>query len=294
MLLDQLLERLGNRAASGVVTHEVLREPIKALDGRGTILARVLFSMLHKQLGRNTIAVIDLLVANGVFAQGMIQKCPLCNHQPWYPLTALSDRLLCEYCRGIFDAKLAGPGDAKAKLNAAFRILPPLDRPDNREGLLAVLALANFARGSFSERVTIGAGLKLTGYGIDREYDLVMLARGLVGSAVLRVLFCESSAHGPFNNNDFERCKKMLQHFPTAYFAFATLRETIAEEELERARVFANMNGPAGSPQHHVIVLTGADLIPRGDKYMTGNPGSDLRNFVEDRALARVKTAADM
>jgi hypothetical protein len=288
MLFEQLLRRLDGRVASGVVTHTALRAPIKTLDGRGTIQACTLYSML-RQNGLTkcaSLSVINLLETSGVLAQGMIQHCPLCNQRPWFSLASLAPRLICEYCRGAFDARLVGD----KRLEPALRILAPLDLPANREGLLAVLAVVNFLRNGFSlERFTIGAGVKVHGLGVDCEYDLVVLARGISGA--LHVLFCESSARLPFDDKDFNRFQRILPYFPKAYFAFATLRDVVPEAELALIRSFARTNGSVGKPQHRVFVLTSMELTPRGDNYMAEHSvGSMLSYFVEKRAASLLAT----
>ena len=138
--------------------------------------------------------------------------------------------------------------------------------------------------GCGSERFTIGTGVKIAGHGIENELDLVVLARGLMGSTKMDVMFCETSAAGKFDNKDFQRFENILLHFPQAYFAFATLRDEVREAEMSRIRAFARTGASAGKPHHRVVILTGNDLTPEGDSFIPRYHGSGLAYFVKRRS----------
>jgi hypothetical protein len=284
LLLLQLLKRIGNGSAGGVLTHSALQSVIEELDGRGTMEAGKFKSLLsqHQLPYDSVLAMMDILVTSNVLAQGMVQRCPQCNQHPWFALDSLSSALLCEYCRGTFKARFYGDH----YLKPAFRILPPLDLRRNRAGLVTALAVVNFLRHALpSDRLTISAGVKVELNPGPQEFDLIALSSGMVGSRELRLLLCECSANLPFDDADFQRFERALSNFPGACFVFATLRDDISLGERQRIVAFARTAPRRDGIRHRVIVLTGRDLMPSGDRAKPGFHGATLSYFIDNHAI---------
>ena len=232
----------------------------------------------------------ETLVKRKAVELGLELKCDKCGSPSWYPVNQLNYSLTCSLCFKQFDFPITTPLGAHSKW--AYRVVGPFALPDYaRGGYASALAIRFFADviGGFdvaevtwssaqklklhtdkeveadfmlwyrrkeifgTERVFFGAGLPI--FGTDRPTETVFGEAKSLGKNV-------------FKEDAVNKMKLLAEKFPGSILVFATMKEELSPEEIDRIKELAEW-GRKYDPEKRrtrapVIVLTGTELFTPG------------------------------
>jgi len=243
----RLLQMLGNMAGKCVLHAEVKRE-VSRIANEGHLMG---------DPGR----VMDRLVERGVVRLGVEIQCPTCSQRSWHSLSEIDYEVRCPKCEDHFVL----PSHAPDEMKWAYRARGAFDLPNKAQGVYCVLLLARF----FSEMLRFpttpvfgivakkGAEDIEVDYGAITEYQTMMERRRTV-------VFAECKTFNKFLRKDVHRMEVVRKHFNEAVLVFATLNDTLNEEEQRALVPLVKRCRPKGRmrrERHTVVILTGNELF---------------------------------
>ena len=234
---------------------------------------------------------LETFVEKRVVELGLELKCSKCSSWSWYPLKQLDYTLTCDLCRKQFDFPVTNPVYGKHS-RWAYRVVGPFALPNYADGgYAASLAIRFFADvvGAFDEaEVTWSSAQRLELPTVDvveadfilwyRSRDIFGAERSFFNSGrpIFRpglpteTVFGEAKSFGEdaFAQRDIDRMKLLAEALPGSILVFATMKETLSGEEIDRIRKLANWGRGYDKERRQtrapVIVLTGTELFSTG------------------------------
>ena len=195
-------------------------------------------------------------------------KCPRCGQQNWYAPNDLHDDIQCRRCLRAFSFPAHQP---PARTDWAYRPVGAFAMPNYAAGAYSVALALRFFGGmtgfQASERswtVSLEDRREDTAFEIDFG---VWLRPDLVDRTVApELVLGEAKTFNRFERKDFDRAQRLLDRFPDAYVAFATLNDEL--DRAERAglrRLLGKRRRGDGQPfRGRLIVLTATELCDTG------------------------------
>ena len=290
---EQIIQTLGG-LKWGVLclAHEGV---IKLLDEMTRSLTKAAHHLEFKNKIRNAIdyeglrdRTVETLVEKGVVELGLELRCSKCSSWSWYSLKQLDYALTCDLCRKQFNFPITEPANGLHG-KWAYRVVGPFALPDYASGgYAASLAIRFFAEvvGAFDEaEVTWSSAQKLelpTGDLVEADFILWYRSRDIFGAErsffktgrpIFRsglpteTVFGEAKSFGKdaFKQKDIDRMKLLAEALPGSILVFATMKEELSEEEIDRIRKLAHWGRGYDNERRQtrapVIVLTGTELF---------------------------------
>ncbi|RYH62481.1 MAG: hypothetical protein EON54_09190 [Alcaligenaceae bacterium] len=257
MLADKEILALIEHMNGGMVSRDGTQKDDRVIAEREASVAEV-----KRKLNANR---YEWFIQKGVFKLGLQTKCPNCQRNSWFAMTALNEHLDCPKCLNTFPA--AGNID-QGKGGWFYRTAGPFSVPNFADGAFSVLLTLEALAGRMisSRRSTSIPSFEATAPGkVELEADLAMFWRdGIYGDEITGILFGECKSYGLFKPKDFQRMRYLGETFPGAILVFSTLRESLTKEEtvsLTRLAKIGRKYWKAERPLNPVLILTGAELL---------------------------------
>jgi hypothetical protein len=200
-----------------------------------------------------------------VLKLGIEVQCTFCNQPSWYSIDGISYKVQCVNCLEEFSLPTYSP---KKDLTWSYRTIGAFSPAAQSYGSYAVLLALRFFAITLHGRTTPIFGLEIKTKDSDeksREADLALFFRPnytQIGSPDLVFVECKTYTEG-FKQKDIDTMKQFAEHFPDAYFAFATLKKTLTpmENRLIKSFIgFLKKRHRTNNDQTKVLILTGIEL----------------------------------
>lgn len=243
----RLLQMLGKMAGSCLL-HAEVRAEVSRIANEGHLLG---------DPGR----VMDRLVERGVVRLGVQIQCPTCTQRSWHSLSDVDYEVRCPKCEHRFEL----PSHAPDEMKWAYRAKGPFDLPNKAQGAYCVMLVARFLSElmRFPTTPVFGIVAKKDGDEIEVDYGAITEYRTLMERR-RAVLFAECKTFNRFLRNDVLRMEVVRKHFNDAVLVFATLNDSLSEEEqralvslVKRCRPKKRLRREG----HTVVILTGNELF---------------------------------
>ena len=250
----------------------------------------------------------ETLVERKAVELGLEIKCDKCGSPSWYPVNQLDYSLTCSLCFKQFDFPITSPLGEHSKW--AYRVVGPFALPDYaRGGYAAALAIRFFADviGGFDQAgVTWSSAQELklsTDKKVEvdfmlwyRRKDVFGTERSFFGTGLpifgtdrpTETVFGEAKSFSRFEQKHVDNMKLLAEKFPGSILVFATMKEELSQEEVDRIKELAEW-GREYDPEKRqtrapVIVLTGTELFSTGSLNTSwGKKGGKHKELI-DRA----------
>jgi hypothetical protein len=175
-------------------------------------------------------AVFERLVEAQALIGGFEIKCQQCGQRNFYRAKDVDETLVCSSCLSEFPLPYA----SIAKNPVMFRSHGPFAVPRQAMGSFAVSLAVSHLLDINVEASAFMAGAVIAGDSSTHEkteIDAIVLrrSRGLVSK--VDQIFVECKHGDSFGEADFKRAIRLHMKFPSSTICFATLRETLSEQE---------------------------------------------------------------
>ncbi len=250
-LLDDM-----NRSEGKYLLEKDIRGKVQAIENQQSIISKVATEILGEK-------ILSQLIVSKVFQLGMRIQCPVCTQNSWYSVKDVDYELQCPECL----ENLSFPYAPKEQIKWAYRTIGPFSSSNQAHGAYTVLlTLRFFTQFRFDNSVTTPL-MSFTAQkdGIDVEADLALFFQE---SSFLypktELIFIECKTFNSFEEKDTERMLTLGKQFPGAFLVFATLKESLSDNEKKILREVANCsqeNKKNKRPFNPIMILTGTELI---------------------------------
>ena len=262
-LLDEM-----NRSEGKYLLEEDIRGKVQAIENQQSIFSKIVGNQ-----------ILPPLIASKVFQLGMRIQCPVCTQFSWYSVKDVDYELQCPKCL----ESLPFPFAPKEEIKWAYRTIGPFSSSNQAHGAYTVLlTLRFFSIFEFGGSATTPL-MSFTAQknGIDVEADLALFfqeSRFLYPKTEL--IFVECKTFNSFDEKDTERMLNLGKQFPGAFLVFATLKESLSDDEKKILTEVANCsqeNRKNKRPFNPIMILTGTELISDAHFTLDWESTEDIR-----------------
>ena len=214
---------------------------------------------------------LDEFVKANILKLGISVECPNCMKKNWCSLHNLDEQVTCERCLKEFSFPQGGLNFRNTPWQ--YRVVGPFSVPNFAAGAYAtVLALRLFSQNLGSHaQLTYSTNLDIT-IGQDKlkqeiDFTFWYLRDHLIDQDEEPVLVfgeAKSFATQSFKPEDINRMEILATKFPGAFFVFATLKDTLSDDErsmIGKLALWGREPLANGLQRAPVIVLTGTELF---------------------------------
>ena len=245
-LLDSM-----NRSEGKSLLEKTVRSRIQAIENQQSIFSQI--------VGRQ---ILPELITSKIFQLGMRIQCPVCTQSSWYSVKDADYVLQCPKCL----ESLSFPFAPK-EIKWAYRTIGPFSSSNQAHGAYTVLlTLRFFSLFQFDGSATTPL-LSFTAQknGTNVEADLALFfqeSRFLYPKTEL--IFVECKTFRSFEEKDTERMINLGKQFPGAVLVFATLKESLSDNEKRILKDVVNCSREDKKnkrPFNPIMILTGTELV---------------------------------
>lgn len=260
-----------NSSDGKFLAEEEVRGKIQQAENQQSIFSKIASGMLGKK-------TLPQLIAANVFQLGMVIQCPICEQSSWYSVKNVDYNLQCPRCLG----NLSFPSASK-EVKWAYRTIGPFSSSNQAQGAYTVLlSLRFFSMFRFDGSATTPLmSFKAQKNGTNIEVDLALFfqeSRFLYPKTEL--IFVECKTFKSFEEKDTKRMLDLGKQFPQAVLVFATLKESLNDDEKRLLRDVVNCsreNRKNKRPFNPIMVLTGTELISDTHFILNWENTADIR-----------------
>jgi hypothetical protein len=214
---------------------------------------------------------LDEFVKANILKLGFSVECPNCMKKNWCSLRNLDEQIICERCLKEFSFPQGSLNFRNTPWQ--YRVVGPFSVPNFAAGAYAtVLALRLFFQNLGSHaQLTYSTNLDITirQDKLKQEIDFTFwyLRDHLIDQDEEPVLVfgeAKSFATQSFKPEDVNRMETLATKFPGAFFVFATLKDTLSDDErsmIGKLALWGREPLANGLQRAPVIVLTGTELF---------------------------------
>ncbi len=211
---------------------------------------------------------LDHFLKCSVFRVGLRVQCPICSHQNWLDLNAISYKPTCTRCLNEFEFSQS-PTDID-KVDWFYRIVGPFAAPDYARGGYAVALTLRALSNHDDAEMTWSTGLTLQPLNCEVDFIGWRRARRLGSDEgddpVLVVGEAKSFGRNSINEDAVVTLKKVVDRFPGAVMVVSTLRNgselSLAEiGRLRRLAIWGRRSNIDGGAVNPLILFTQTELF---------------------------------
>ena len=263
----KLLDKM-NRSEGKNLLEKDIRGKVQAIENQQSIYSKI----MEKR-------ILPPLIESKIFQLGMRIQCPVCIQYSWYSVKDVDYELQCPKCL----ESLSFPYAPKEEIKWAYRTIGPFSSSNQAHGAYSVLLTLRFFHiFRFSGSVTTPImSFTAKKNGIDIEADLALFfqeERFLYPKTEL--IFAECKTFNSFEDKDAQRMLDLGKQFPGAFLVFATLKESLNEDEKKILREVANCsqeNRKNKRSFNPIMILTGTELISDTHFELSWESAEDMR-----------------
>ena len=275
---QQIIQTLGGCWGVSCIAHKGI---IELLDeqSRNSVTKTAHYkefeNKIHRAIGNKQWkkGIFETLVERKVVELGLEVRCNKCSKWSWYSITHLDYSLTCNFCFKLFDFPITNPVGKHSRW--AYRLIGPFAFPDYAEGgyssALAIRFFANIIGEMSRSKVTWSSGQELTlptGQKIEADFMLWYQRESTFEiNHPTEIVFGEAKSFGKdaFKQDNVGNMKLLAEVFPGSILVFATMKEELSQEEINRIKKLAEWGREYDKEKEQtrapVIVLTGTELF---------------------------------
>ena len=213
----------------------------------------------------------ETLVERKAVELGLELKCDRCSSPSWYSIKQLDYSLTCNFCFKQFDFPITNPVGEHSRW--VYRVVGAFALPDYAKGgyasALAIRFFANIIGEMSRSKVTWSSGQELTLPTSEKvEIDFILWNQregNFETDYPTETVFGEAKSFGKFEQDDINKMKWLAEVFPGSILVFATMKEELSQEEINRIKELAEWgreyDQDRGQTRAPVITLTGTELF---------------------------------
>lgn len=265
-IATQLIKQLDGLFGISLLAHKGVIELLAQLEKeagmpRQAVVGRLAKVIAEDQLGFSGDRYLELLIKANALRLGARIQCPICTRNNWFELNSLEYDLRCKFCLSDFKPPLDSPRD----MEWTYRAHGPF-ASSIAQGSCTVLLALQFLGGSHHDRsVTPLFSYTAQKDGNLLEADLTCLYKGrLWRDSKTYVVHVECKSFNRFERRDIKRMQALSVAFPGAVLVFATLNESLNQQEVSLIGSLATSERRKrfrGLPNCPIVVLTGVELF---------------------------------
>ena len=246
----KLLDNM-NRSDGKSLLEETVRSRIQAIENQQSFFSQIVGDQILPQL-----------IASKIFQLGMRIQCSVCTQSSWYSVKDADYILQCPKCL----EGLSFPYTPK-EIKWAYRTIGPFSSSNQAHGAYTVLLTLRFFSIFQFQGCATTPLLSFTAQknGINVEADLALFFQE---SSFLypktELIFVECKTFKSFEEKDIERMLNLGKQFPGAFLVFATLKESLSDDEKRILKDVVNCSREDRKnkrPFNPIMILTGTELI---------------------------------
>ena len=277
-LLDEM-----NRREGKYLLEEDIRGKVQAVENQQSIFSKIASEILGER-------ILSQLIVSKVFQLGMRIQCSVCTQSSWYSVKDVDYELQCPKCLESLPFPFA-----PKEIKWAYRTIGPFSSSNQAHGAYTVLLTLRFF---YIFRFDGSATTPLLSFtaqknGTNVEADLALFfqeERFLYPKT--EMIFVECKTFNSFEEKDIERMLNLGKHFPGAFLVFATLKESLSDDEKKILREVVNCSQEDRKnkcPFNPIMILTRTELISDTNFTLNWESTGDIRaTFVKKHNLFEV------
>jgi len=200
-----------------------------------------------------------------MFELGFKLQCPECRQRSWFSIKDADYEIKCPQCLARFKLPQHNPKE----ISWAYRTIGPFSLPHQAYGVYSVLLTLRFFA-----RLLDGATTPMFSFTAKKGASSMEIDLGLFyqsskyAPSRTELIFAECKTFGHFKRKDSLRMISVSKEFPGAVLVFATLRDSLTEDEKTLLRPVVNRGRrywKSERPYNPVLILTGNELFADGD-----------------------------
>ena len=272
-IAKQMIRQLGGKNSTGILARKGIIQLLGEMNcsDEKSMLEKALRAKIHKIANRtaNTATadrILQQLTESKVFQLGVEIQCRICTQSSWYSVKDADYELQCPKCL----ERISFPSESK-EVKWSYRTLGPFSSTNQADGAYTVLmTLRFFSVFSLLDGATTPMmSFKANKDGTDMEADLALFFQASkFEDSKTEVIFAECKTFNDFQKKDADRMGKLGEAFPGAVLVFATLKESLSNDEkailcrlVNRCREYWKNERPVNP----VLILTGTELFAEFD-----------------------------
>lgn len=240
---------------------------------------------------REAESIRQRLIEAKAFQLGMEIRCLICGQCSWYSVEHANYKLQCPKCLEQFSFP-----PASKEVQWSYRTIGPFSSSNQAHGAYTVLlTLHFFSRFSFSRSATTQfMSFKAKKEGKQPiEADLALLFQDPEYQGLkTEIIFAECKTFNAFKERDRDRMINLGKAFPGAILVFATLNESLKDEEKSLLRSvvdYFHKDRKNKHPLNPVLILTRTELVSESRFLNSWKDTKDIRAEV-----ARISTPINL
>ena len=270
-IAKQMIRQLGGVSGTGILAKRGIIELLGKMNsesGEKFVPEKFVWDKLQRissqtEPGKKGVAesIRQHLIETKAVQLGMAIQCPICMQSSWYSVERANYELQCPKCLEQFSFP-----PASKEVNWSYRALGPFSSPNQAHGAYTVLLTLRFFS-KFSRRATtpfMSFTAKKEGMPpIEADLALLFQDPESQGFKTERI-FAECKTFNAFQQKDCDRMINLGDAFPGAVLVFATLNESLRDEEKCLLRSVVDRfhkDRKNNHPLNPVLILTGTELF---------------------------------
>ncbi len=268
-IAKQMIRQLGGKNSTGILARKGIIQLLGEMNcsDEKAMLEKTLRGKIHKIANRkaNTATadrILQRLTESKAIRLGVEIQCPICTQSSWYSVKDADYELQCPKCL----KRISFPSESN-EVKWSYRTLGPFSSSNQAHGAYTVLLTLRLFSDS---RLLGGAITPLMSFTAKKEKmeieaDLALFFQASkFGDSKSEVIFAECKTFIDFQKKDVDKMGRLGEAFPGAVLVFATLKESLNDEEkailhplVNRCREYWKNERPINP----VLILTGRDLF---------------------------------
>ena len=292
---EQIIQTLGSLRGVSYLANEDVVKLLNGMVNDDTKTAHYLEfrNKIHNAINYEELRkrTFETLIERKAVELGLELRCSKCSNWSWYSVNQLDYSLTCDFCRKQYDFPVTNPAPSYCS-RWAYRVVGPFALPAYAKGgYAASLAMRFFADviGGFDRAELTWSSAQKIELSTDKEVEADFIlwyrrkeifgmgrqflrsVRPIFGTAhPTETVFGEAKSFGKdvFKQDDVNNMKWLAEAFPGSILVFATMKEELSQEEIDRIKSLAywgrGYDKERKQTRAPVIILTGTELFTTG------------------------------
>ena len=301
-IAKQMIRQLGGVSGTEILAKRGIIELLGKINSKGgdqkSVLEEFVWSELQRISSqtepgkvREAESIRQRLIETKAIQLGMAIRCPICTQSSWYSVEHANYELQCPKCLEQFSFP-----PASKEVKWSYRALGTFSLPNQAHGAYTVLLTLHFFSHFSSSRgvTTPFMSFKAEKEGMpSMEADLALLFQDPEYQGLkTELIFAECKTFNTFQEKDRDRMIDLGKEFPGAVLVFATLNESLSDEEkcLLRSVVdHFHKDRKNNHPLNPVLILTSTELVSESHFFQNWKEKEDRR-----AEIARISTPINL
>ena len=238
------------------------------------------------------------LLHKGIFELGTTVECSNCNRTPWYPLSDLDQKVVCNICQEEIDLGFTEP---KKQIKWSYRPVGAFSVPELGQGAYTVVLALNFFVEILNMQITPRYSFESNDGTYEADFGALVSPNWREDRIIQLLGECKSfgiPGRSQFRDAELTKLLKLGKLSDNSILVLATLNKTLSESDQRRLKKFVQKlraDRFKGKPSVDVLILTGNELfVQKSLKETWGILGKAYEPFLPKVEYLGVKDLCDV